>query len=75
MKDLLILPLWVLLAIRHTLKVVGWWRICKRTPSMKPYIGLDGHIYIRSILGNVIWRSNERVPQEVINQVKGGGKQ
>jgi hypothetical protein len=30
------------------------------------YIGLDGHIYIR-LFGVVIWRSEERVPQDIID--------
>ena len=30
------------------------------------YIGADGHIYIR-LFGHLLWRSAERVPQDVID--------
>lgn len=33
---------------------------------MTVYIGLDGHIYIR-LFGHLLWRSGERVPQDLIN--------
>lgn len=39
----------------------------------KPYIGLDGHIYIR-LYGTVIWRSEERVPQDVLDSIRESNK-
>lgn len=33
------------------------------------YVGLDGHVYVRSSLGYLLWRSGDRLPQWIIDEM------